>query len=1022
VKPLRLVMRAFGPFPGEEVVDFRELGHQPFFLIHGVTGSGKTTILNAICLALYGDDPSLARKGSGFRSDYADPSTPTQVIFDFALGENHYRIERSPQHQRPKLRGEGLRNMPATATLWRRTNTQDDIQEGEVLATQPKNVTPCIEELIGFKCAQFRQVVVLPQGEFRKLLLANSSDREAILERLFDVDLYRRIQEALKGEISKVTETGKTMGELQKEVLNQCEVEHGAAFLEKVEQVRASNQSATAELALLKKTAGESRAAFEKARSDAEKFKEIELAKVEVQTGESLQLRFTSDRVLLESARRAQALIPIKTNLDQRAEEEAQAQKRKAEACAQFETATQAKKEAGLVLQVELANETQREAARTKVLQLTELRQHAKELKTIEDELAAAASQLTTQKDAVAQGQAQLQSTQEQLESKREQREAISLLAGSHAAKQQAQVLAKTRLEKWKELCRLKEKAKASGKQVKAADKAVKERSKLLTKAREREANLREAWQAGQAGLLAQTLQDHEPCPVCGSSEHPHPAQTTAQTPSKESLDSQRISLEALEKDLEQARDFAHSTQQTHVALETQIETLASDFEDQGDEDSGVVLEDSLVQRGVEFQQADEARTQHQSLAEELKGLGEHHKALEKDFAKHQISLKKAESTHSEISGRQKERLTALPEELRAPGALDEALEAATSLRDQLEETLSTLREAAAKADQHFTEATTSAKNSEKTERRCTKQLDEQRDAFLAALAKAEFPDEAAFQAAVRDEDQINALDQSLREGEQKFSAAKDRLARATETAKDLLPADVTALELTHQKAQAAFEQATQQKGALDRESETLSDLYQRFQEREEKLQQLRSRYSALGDIAKKANGDNPLRLTFQRFVLAAFLDNVLELASVSLRKMSKGRYHLRRAEESQDKRSAGGLDLVVFDAQTGVERAVSTLSGGESFLASLALALGLAEVVQHYAGGIKLDAIFIDEGFGTLDADALDLAISTLLELRHGGRMVGVISHVTELRERIQTQLEIQTTRQGSTTQFHLP
>jgi exonuclease SbcC len=177
-----------------------------------------------------------------------------------------------------------------------------------------------------------------------------------------------------------------------------------------------------------------------------------------------------------------------------------------------------------------------------------------------------------------------------------------------------------------------------------------------------------------------------------------------------------------------------------------------------------------------------------------------------------------------------------------------------------------------------------------------------------------------------------------------------------------------------------------------------------------------------LGDIAKRAGGDNSLRLTFQRFVLAAFLDNVLELASVSLRKMSKGRYYLRRAEESQDKRSAGGLDLVVFDAQTGVERPVSTLSGGESFLASLALALGLAEVVQHYAGGIQLDAIFIDEGFGTLDADALDLAISTLLDLRQGGRMVGVISHVTELRERIHTRLEIKTTRQGSTTHFHLP
>lgn len=1022
MKPLRLIMRAFGPFPGEEVVDFRELGHQPFFLIHGATGSGKTTILDAICLALYGDDASLTRKGSGFRSDYADPRTATEVVFDFALGEDRYRIQRTPQHQRPKLRGEGLRTIPAEATLWRRTDTQDDIQEGELLATQSKNVTPRIQELIGFKCAQFRQVVVLPQGEFRKLLLANSTDREAILERLFDVDLYRRIQEALKKEFNQVNETGLRLKELKNEILRQCEVEQESDFAAKVEEVRTATQRASAELEKLQKSADEKRTAFEKARSDAEKLKEVTLAESAYEKSKSQKSHFASDRKILEAARNAQALVEVKTHLDQRGDEQREVERQKTEACEQLAVAAATQKDAKLSLEVELANETRREAARAEVLRLTEFRQRAKELASLKSELAEAETLLTNHKDIFTKTQKESQQTKETLESKHQQREGLAEVANSYAAKEQAQAETQAQLKKWEALCQWEEQAKASALSVKSAEKAVKERSKLLTKARQREMSLREAWQAGQASLLARELQPEQPCPVCGSAEHPHPAQETEKTPSKDSLDSQRSTLEALEEDLEQARDFAQTTQQAHVVLQTQIDSLVRELSCQGKKNFADTLQKELGQRQLQLEQAREAREQHQHLGEELETLSKRQKTLDAELATHQMKLSQAESSQSEVQGRHKERLAALPEAIRAPGALEEALGAATTLRDKLEQTLLAQRETSAKADQAFAEATSSVKSTEKAEKHSAKRLQRQRDTFLAALAKAKFSDEAAFLSSVRDDAEINRLDQSLREGEQELSAAKDRHTRAVQAASGLAAVDVTALEEGRQKAQAAFEQATQEKGALDEKSNHLATLYQRFQGFEEELKQLRTRYLSLGDIAEKANGTNSLRLTFQRFVLAAFLDNVLELASVSLQKMSKGRYHLRRADESQDKRSAGGLDLVVFDAQTGVERPVSTLSGGESFLASLALALGLAEVVQHYAGGIKLDAIFIDEGFGTLDADALDLAISTLLELRQGGRMVGVISHVAELRERIQTRLEIVATRQGSTTQFHLP
>jgi exonuclease SbcC len=294
--------------------------------------------------------------------------------------------------------------------------------------------------------------------------------------------------------------------------------------------------------------------------------------------------------------------------------------------------------------------------------------------------------------------------------------------------------------------------------------------------------------------------------------------------------------------------------------------------------------------------------------------------------------------------------------------------------------------------------------------------------AFAERLQAAGFANEVEFQASKRSPAEIDHLEETIRRYDGDIRAAQDRMERGQQAAKDLMAPDIEVLDKAFQKAKEDLEAGIKAATALSEQLKQLNGWVERLRKTAQELESLEARYAVTGRIAEVANGRNPVGMPFQRFVLAALLDDVLIAASERLKLMSKERFHLHRTTVRGDRRMATGLDLEVYDTYTGTTRPVNTLSGGESFLASLALALGLADVVQVYAGGIHLETIFVDEGFGSLDPEALDLAFRALVDLQRGGRLVGIISHVPELKERIDVRLEVTRTHRGSVARFVVP
>lgn len=295
------------------------------------------------------------------------------------------------------------------------------------------------------------------------------------------------------------------------------------------------------------------------------------------------------------------------------------------------------------------------------------------------------------------------------------------------------------------------------------------------------------------------------------------------------------------------------------------------------------------------------------------------------------------------------------------------------------------------------------------------------REHFKERLDASDFESQAAFLAALRTESTRKQLQQTIAAYEQNLAAATDRLQRAQNAVNGKTEPELSACKAAEQQADALYRQLTAQTAVTAKELSDLQKAQLQLQELEKKMGTLQDAYQTAASLAETARGNNPSRLTFSAFVLQAILDDVLQAANLRLTSMSRGRYSLSRTGDVLDARRENGLNIEVTDSFTGVARPVKTLSGGELFLASLSLALGLSDVVQAYAGGIRLDTILVDEGFGTLDSEALDMAIRTLTDLQKGGRLVGIISHVSELRERISARLEVIPGQRGSTTVFHV-
>ncbi len=890
-------MQAFGPYAGRQVLDFATLGRHGFFLIHGPTGAGKTTILDAMVFALYGDttsgaatDPS-ARQGRDMRSDHATPELRTQVDFDFAVGDRRYRVRRSPLQERPKRRGDGVTVENPTAALWDRSDTppNDHDAEGRPLATKPSDVSARVVELLGFRSEQFRQVVMLPQGRFQELLQSSGRDREDILQSLFRTERYLRVQEALKAEaqaIERATQDTRAQVDALLRTADVASVDDlGERLARLAEQVAEADEAAT-----LAAAAGQAALAeLTQARSVVACLDERGAARAEVAGHAARADHVQKLRAELDLARLAEPLRPLDRLVHDRRNDLTPRLLELEAAENTLAAAAVARERAAAALEAATAHEPLRGELAERIRELTAVAERATGL-------------------AAAQAQADAG--------------AEALVARTAAAEQAA----------------------ADGRgRVAAAARAADQAAADLDV-------LESAWSRGQAALLAGALRPGAPCPVCGSTDHPAPASAEGEIPGEGDVVAGRATVAELRRDCDAARAAAD------VAT-------------------------SAAERAL-----DDARTDHAAKVAVLAERGRD-----------------------------------VPADLRDPTELDRRLAAA---RTELT-ALAAAADAAATADRTTAEAliTASATLTEKQSGYAAlqKTLDDLETDRLARIAAAGFADQDAYFAARREPHQTAALADEISAYDSDGKAAAARLRRAAAAADGLERPDLDDLAARHERAAAAADAARDRRAGLLAARDALARAADDLIRLQAELGAHADDYAVVGRLAEVAGGDNELRLSFQRYMLAAYLDDILVVASARLAAMTDRRFTLRRRVNG-DRRRALGLDLEVVDAYSGAQRPVSTLSGGETFQASLALALGLAEVVQRHEGGIKLDTVFVDEGFGSLDPENLAAALDTLIGLQTGGRLVGIISHVADLRDQIEARLEVTTTRAGSQARFVVP
>lgn len=1018
MKPLYLEIRAFGPYAGVQAVDFSQLRDYRFFLIHGPTGSGKTSLLDAICYALYGDTSGKVRSGENMRSDYAAASEGTAVVFDFAVGENRYRVRRSPRQWLARKRGAGsLVEVGESASLYRLDETR---RETAVLAEKSQRVTAEVQRLLGFRSDQFRQVVLLPQGDFRRLLLADSSERQEIMQTLFRTEYYgtveQRLKETLKEWTERYTELDAKLQELQTlaGVSDWAELQRQIAA-DEVNLAQLRNQTDASANA-----AAQARQVLTAAQLARQVLDEREQARAAFAMIQRERPAVDDRRAELLRAQRAEEAAGAVTLARERWQD-------RETAAGLWQTSTVERAKAAGLWEMAAGDW---EMIRRREPELERLTQEKKRLadigvrnQALSQALAAARNHRDNALAAIAdlrQADESLAALQQKLAELQEREEQAIRLGAEAGGREAAGRQWRTVLENREKLERVQGElaGAATALQATANDTAAIRAS--WEKAKADLENLQNEWEQGQAALLAGGLADGQPCPVCGSLHHPAPAGSGGRLPDPAELRRAKMFAEQLAQEVEQAVQREYAAQSARDSLEQHRLLLLTELGEYGKWPLQRCRQ-VLTEARQSWQLAVQAQTAATGLKQQREQSRQQMEQLRSDRDLKEQNRTAAESQAQATAAVARERQAEVPEEYRDGNNLEQALQEVQARIAELSRLLSDAQRQAAAASESLAKAT-----GQEEERRLA--LERAQETWAAADAAKQqrilsvgFDSEEDYQAAVRPAATRSAWDQAVQDFDRRLSAAVERLDRAESAAGRIgEDPDVAGRE-------ADYAAAAQREQELRIAAARIQDRLQLQRSQAERFAQLQagrqeaearhSLYSGLWEIAAgRFTG-----VSFERYVLGFLLDEVNLHANLRLKGMTRGRYQLRRKEERDDKRRGAGLDLEILDGYTGEARPVQTLSGGETFLASLSLALGLADVVQARAGGIYLETLFVDEGFGTLDTEALDLAIKALIDLQQGGRLVGIISHVPELTERINARLEVIPTERGSRAEFHI-
>ena len=1024
MKPISLTIEAFGPYRDSVTLDFSELENHSMFLISGPTGAGKTSILDAMVYALYGEPSGEVRKTDAIRSDFAESERMTRVDFSFAIGDAQYRVERLPKQMVAKKRGTGMREQNASATVY-------EMKDGEwkVIATSATAIRDTIQRIIGFRKDQFLQVVLLPQGEFRKLLVASTNEREELLHTLFRTELYRKLQEALKSaydeakagiEENLMKQTALIQSVPHDEDTPVLTIEHVRELLENRELHRdglvVKRDEAVTEVNRLNTLRNEWALYNQAQQSLIEATSKLDIVKAK--EPERTQLR--------EKVKFLDSLVPVHALYKQYIDKQSSLttlERSLSDAEKSVDTATQHESNC---IEAHEVLESQAETIQAKRTTLAQLQQQSETF----DELGLLKKKLST-----------LRSDVEQLDSKKSesdlemQRQLIKQIEvdieGLRKRFQENSTLLEkvpviqeqlNHLQRYSELVdeisQVRKEVDAKDETLAALDKTVKEAKVHLER-------LEHLMQEGRAYELVPFVKEDEPCPVCGSIEHPHLATKPQLYPTKD--------------EVEVARGLRDKELQQQANEVGQRDALVGRLHELSDHKNGQV---SILKASIDgFSEANFASLQQDLLAqmEGLKTLRGESEQLSKTIsdAERRLSTAKDMLAKSEIA--HNELLKTLHE-------LEVSIGSVQAKIDSLSESLPTTDVELWRKQVTFLASEIKEYDAQLTV--TTKQLEEARGQLsakrgrleiLSAQVKEEQKNldflhgeyiqslqsislsEIDFVEALSDFNVLEDFKSKLYDLEEAFSTAQAVYDAALKTTETVIKPSDTVSDEVYDAAVERRDTLVGHLAAWDKETQHIETTLASLEEIESAMGEAREKVAFLSRLNDLANGGEQgfKNVTFERYVLGAILDEVVYAANLRLQKMSRSRYSLERSDYTGGGRGKQGLDLAVMDAFTGQSRPANTLSGGETFLASMALALGLADVIQSYAGGIHMDTMFIDEGFGTLDPDTLELAMETLVQLQSSGRLIGMISHVPELKTRIPAHLEVTRGDDGSTAKF---
>ncbi|EAD0097351.1 SbcC/MukB-like Walker B domain-containing protein [Listeria monocytogenes] len=1018
MRPIKLTMQAFGAYAKKEVIDFEKLGTEQIFVISGKTGAGKSTIFDAISFAIFGKANTFDRESFSMRSHFATDKEITEVTLAFRLKDKIYQISRIPQQEIAKQRGNGTTTSPQKAELYELIN-----DEMKLLASSVRDVNTKMEELIQLNVDQFRQILMIPQGEFRELLVSDSKEKEVILQRLAHTVYYEKVENLLwekqkQAEIL-VVEARKKVAELAELSLPGVEVSGKTTSEISVLQAEAiqSEQMILTELenklSIIRKQTSEAVEKVTLAKEQLLDWQNLDKYTEEIATLEIEKEFYQAIEVRLEAAKRASNLrsqdalcIRLKEQLETAEQTEKQVAFEAEEVKVQF-SHVKKQKEALAEKEAEL------EINKRTLFQLEEMEPKILELEMISTQKRRAElewKEATTLLEEIVNSEQKIIAELQSVESR--------LVEINQAELTYLEVINKRTtveaiIEKEQELVskRMKMVAWDSEKQTEEQKlvQLLAEKAEIETTIEQEETKL----QKEQAATIAAHIHDGEACPVCGSDSHPALAKF-GETANLETL-------EVAKGKLHEKLLAITTTEKTISQLEWQLNEWVgikelSLTEVQQTLTENIQLANNLAEQIAQLQAKVAQKETIQATLESL-----NNKQNETITEKNKVALE-VEKLHQQVqmvSGKLSYLEQSIPTEFRdkvvfesKKKELSEKIEAHIKQANQVDALFR-------QTEKETTRLESTLQSAQKTTVDAKEALQVQREIFKEAMKQNDFLSYDAYKQAFMSAEEQKIQEEKVADYERKRHLAVSRQADLKEKLQNKQKPNIEQLEFIMKEKQLELSQS-EENTMKQREFVTKrKELVENYQNSIQTVEQAEENYADIGLLADAARGKNARRLTFERYILAMFLDTIIHRANHRLSKMTSGRFELQRKMEKAKGNVQSGLELEVFDEYTGLTRHVKTLSGGESFKTSLALALSLAEVVQEMAGGISLETMFIDEGFGTLDPESLEAAVECLLETQENGRLVGIISHVPELKERISARLEVTATNHGSTTKF---